>query len=186
MSTILTETSTFSATVTAPDAGDSITGASVTTGLQSLTNRTKYLKDNADAFVADVSGTPTLASGSWVPTVTATEGMTGSATDETGHYLKIGDTVHFSVFFYMSEDGTNSGGDNGRAVSISLPVTRANFAASTEAIGTVTGQSIADVASTGGRLRATVGSQLMQARVYNTSAVSADIYWSVTGSYTLA
>lgn len=46
MSTILTETSTFSATVTVPDDGDPGAAASVVSGMQSLTNRTLYLNDN--------------------------------------------------------------------------------------------------------------------------------------------
>jgi hypothetical protein len=46
---ILTETSAFDATVEAPDDGDAAAVTSVNTGLQALTNRSKYLKDAADA-----------------------------------------------------------------------------------------------------------------------------------------
>lgn len=42
MAHVLTETSAFDATITAPDDGDSVTAASINTALQSLTNRTRY------------------------------------------------------------------------------------------------------------------------------------------------
>jgi hypothetical protein len=74
MSTILTETSTFTATVTAPDDGDPATGASVTTGLQSLTNRSLYLNDNkgpAAAYAAFYSfDVGAVASGGTVVPIT--------------------------------------------------------------------------------------------------------------------
>jgi hypothetical protein len=55
MSTILTETSTFSATVTVPSDGDPGAAASVIVGMQSLTNRTKYLNDTIVALAARVT-----------------------------------------------------------------------------------------------------------------------------------
>jgi hypothetical protein len=65
MSTILTETSTFTATVTAPDDGDPATGAAVTTGLQSLTNRTKYLNDTVYELGKLVLHAEFQPSGAW-------------------------------------------------------------------------------------------------------------------------
>ena len=187
MSTILTETSTFTPTVTAPDDGDPATGASVTTGLQSLTNRTRYHKDTIDALVAGVSGSAVIASGAWVPTVTAGSGMTGSASNVAGQYLRVGDIVFFSLYFEMDEDGTDNGGVNDRYALITLPVARSDFASNQEATGTVSGFVAAtDLKSTGGHLRALAGDDRLIAGVYNTSAASDEIVWYCTGSYTLA
>ncbi len=55
MTTILTETSTFTATVAAPADGDSANGATFSTGLQSLANRTKYLNDQRAIHAADIA-----------------------------------------------------------------------------------------------------------------------------------
>jgi hypothetical protein len=148
MSTILTETSTFTATVTAPDDGDPATGAAVTTGLQSLTNRTLYLKDTVEE-IADGSGL-------WTPTITAGSGMTGAASNVYGQYLKLGAIVFFTLQFEMAEDGTDSGGNNDRTASFTLPIARAGvFANNRDATGVASGYvSASDLQSTGGIVRA--------------------------------
>lgn len=46
MSTVLTETSSYDATITVPASGDARTASSVNTAFQSLTNRSKYLYDH--------------------------------------------------------------------------------------------------------------------------------------------
>ena len=58
MPTNLTEVDAFDATVSVPLSGDARTAASVVTALQSLANRTKYLKLHA---VLDAGGTRTIA-----------------------------------------------------------------------------------------------------------------------------
>jgi hypothetical protein len=55
MATVLTETSTFTATVQAPDDGDTAAEGAWTPGLQSLANRTKYLNDTVVALAARVT-----------------------------------------------------------------------------------------------------------------------------------
>lgn len=92
MSTILTETSTFTATVTAPDDGDSITGASVTTGLQSLANRTKYLNDTATA-AALVAGSVAMYSLSGTGVADGDALTLAETYDINGNYTLSGNTV---------------------------------------------------------------------------------------------
>jgi hypothetical protein len=55
MTTILTETSTFTATVAAPADADPANSATFTTGLQSLTNRTLYLNNQRISHAASIA-----------------------------------------------------------------------------------------------------------------------------------
>jgi len=55
MSSTLTETSTFTASVITPSDGDDVNASSISGGLQPLTNRTRYLLENAVTAPAPIT-----------------------------------------------------------------------------------------------------------------------------------
>jgi hypothetical protein len=86
MTTILTETSTFTATVAAPADGDSANSATFTTGLQSLTNRTLYLNNQRITHAASISAVEgdILAMQAWAEYIpTSSAWSTGTKLDLT-------------------------------------------------------------------------------------------------------
>jgi hypothetical protein len=98
MSTVLTETSTYGATVTVPSDGDAANAASVNGALQTLANRTKYLNDailNASIVGSGVSSDGTdIDVGAFVAVVgnvaltsPATTVLTTGLTPSTWYYL---------------------------------------------------------------------------------------------------
>jgi hypothetical protein len=56
MSKIITDVSTYSTSVTVPEDGDDVTGSSVEVAVQSLANRTLFLKDGKDSSDSAITG----------------------------------------------------------------------------------------------------------------------------------
>jgi hypothetical protein len=66
MSKVLTEVSTFTASVTVPEDGDDVTGSSIEVQAQALANRTKYLNAANVSTQADLDTLEaTVANGQW-------------------------------------------------------------------------------------------------------------------------
>jgi hypothetical protein len=90
----------------------------------------------------DIQALPTLASGTWTPTISTTSNITATNV-YTGRYLRVGDIVYFSV----SIDINATSADN-ISLFLSLPVA-SNFAASANATGIAIGIPTSDAQTMG-------------------------------------
>ena len=127
------------------------------------------------AIAALAGGGLTLASGTYTPTCTPSPSIMSACTGQLSHYIRVGNQVHFSVWFNATSNQNQLGQGN-----ITLPVASA-FATSTDATGACGGYT--NTTASAGRIEADAAADNL--RVFINSSVAAGGPWTCSGTYTV-